>query len=120
MIMSPKISTPIIRNQAAKLRHNPTQAEASLWNLLRAHQINDVHFRRQYAIGKYIVDFCAPRKKLVIELDGQPHTKSGEQDDDRSTFLRSRGYKVLRFWNHDVLNDTGTVIQAIKHALDKK
>ncbi len=116
--MSPKVSFPVIRNQAAKLRHNPSRAEERLWDLLRAHQVDDVHFRRQFALGEYIVDFCAPRRKLIIELDGEPHIKSRERDDDRSVFLRSKGYKVLRFWNHEVISNIGGVLDTIKRALD--
>lgn len=118
--MSPKISTPKIRNQAFILRHNPTQAEEKLWGFLRGHKLDNVHFRRQYAIGEYIVDFCAPRKKLIIELDGQPHINSHEHDEDRSKFFRLKGYKILRFWNHDVVNEMDNVIKTIRSALDPK
>jgi very-short-patch-repair endonuclease len=65
-----------MQRRAAELRHNTTPAEQKLWSTLRAHQTNDVHFRRQHAIGNYIVDFCSPRQKLVIELDGTPFGRS--------------------------------------------
>jgi type I restriction enzyme R subunit len=76
--MPPKVSTPKMMHRAGDLRHNQTEAEAKLWSRLRAHRMAGVQFRRQHAIGNYIVDFptgrcaCSPRKKLIIELDGLP------------------------------------------------
>lgn len=97
-------------------------AEAKLWAHLRAHQMGDVHFRNQHAIGKYIVDFCALRKKLIIELDGSQHLEQQEYDEERTKYLEARGYRVLRFWNNEVLHNTEAVLQAIWSALneDKK
>jgi len=74
--MKSKLSTPKMKRRAAELRHNHTPAEAKLWRFLRAHQVNDVHFRRQHAIGNYIVDFCSPSCKLIIEVDGTPFGRS--------------------------------------------
>ncbi len=64
-----------------------------------------VHFRNQHAIGNYVVDFCAPRKKLIVELDGSQHLEQEEYDNERTEFFKSKGYQVLRFWNNDILND---------------
>ena len=89
--------TPKMQRRAAELRHNQTEAEAKLWQALRMHQANDIHFRRQHAIGDYIVDFCSLRKKLIIELDGGQHLEQEEYDKERTTFLASKGYRVLRF-----------------------
>lgn len=108
-----------MRNQASQLRRGPTDAESRLWQYLRAHRLKKVHFRRQYAIGEYIVDFCAPRKKLVIELDGNPHLLDKENDEKRNSFLSMRGYRVLRFWNHEVLKNLDHVLQIIASALEK-
>lgn len=72
-----------------------------------------VHFRPQHAIGNYIVDFCAPRKKLIIELDGSQHLEQHEYDEERSVLLKSKGYRILRFWNNDVMNDTDSVLTVI-------
>jgi len=84
---------------------------------LRNHQVNDVGFRRQHAIGNYVVDFCAPRPKLIIELDGGQHLEQEEYDAQRTEFLESRGYKVLRFWNNDVLKNIDDVIREIQRTL---
>lgn len=84
------------------LRREMTEAESALWRVLRSNQLENVHFRRQHAIGPFIVDFCAPRMKLVVEVDGGQHAEQGEYDEKRSEYLRSRGYAVLRFWNHEL------------------
>ncbi len=75
--------------------------------------MGDVHFRNQHAIGNYIVDFCAPRKKLIIELDGGQHLEQEDYDADRTAFLESKGYQVLRFWNNDVMNNVDSVLNVI-------
>ena len=80
--------------------------------------MGDVHFRNQHAIGNYIVDFCAPRRKLIIELDGSQHFEQQEYDEERTKYLETRGYKVLRFWNNDVMNDIESVLQAIWNVLN--
>jgi len=89
---------------------------------LRAHQMSDVHFRNHtcpggrcqgHAIGNYIVDFCAPRKKLIIELDGSQHLEQKEYDEERTKYLEARGYRVLRFWNNDVMNNMEAVVKVI-------
>jgi len=97
-----------------------TPAEAKLWARLRAHQLNGIHFRNQHAIGNYVVDFCAPRKKLIIELDGSQHLEQGEYDSERTTFLEAHGFKVIRFWNNDVMNNIEGVILAIMQTLEGK
>ena len=82
--------------------------------------MGDVHFRSQHAIGNYIVDFVAPRKKLIIELDGSQHLEQEEYDAERTAFLQSKGYRVLRFWNNDVMNDIDSVLTVIWDALKEK
>jgi very-short-patch-repair endonuclease len=116
--MPPKQATPKMQQRAAELRHNPTEAETKLWRFLRAHQTDDVHFRRQHAIGNYIVDFCSPRKKLVIELDGSQHLEQQTYDQQRTEFLQSKGYSVLRFWNNDVIKDLEGVMRVILETLE--
>jgi very-short-patch-repair endonuclease len=117
--MPPKKSTPITYQHAHNLRHNPTEVESKLWSYLRSHRLGNVHFRRQHAIGKYIVDFCAPRKMLIIELDGSQHLDREVQDNERTSFLTSKGYRILRFWNHEVSNNLDGVIIAIEQALNE-
>ena len=111
--MSEKRSTPNIMRRAGELRLNPTPAEAKLWSRLRAHRLSGVGFRRQHAIGNYIADFCAPGKMLIVELDGSQHLEQEEYDSRRTAFLESKGYKVLRFYNHDVMNDIDNVLEVI-------
>jgi len=94
-----------------------TEAESALLRVLRSNQLENVHFRRQHAIGPFIVDFCAPRMKLVVEVDGGQHAEQDEYDEKRSEYLCSRGYAVLRFWNHEVLSNLDGVVVVILEAL---
>lgn len=118
--MPPKVSTPQMMRRASELRQNQTEAEAKLWSQLRAHRMSGVQFRRQYAIGNYVVDFCSPRRKLIIELDGSQHLDQAEYDSERTKYLEARGYRVLRFWNHDVTKNIDIVLNAIWNELNKK
>jgi very-short-patch-repair endonuclease len=115
----PRRSTPPIMHRAGELRKEPTPAEQKLWAYLRADKLG-VNFRRQHAIGKYIPDFCSPEVKLVIELDGSQHLQQEEYDKERTKYLESLGYKVIRFWNKDVLKDIEGVILAIIHELKER
>ncbi len=117
--MPPKKLSIITRQRAHDLRHNQTEPESKLWTYLRTHRLGDVHFRRQHTIGKYIVDFCAPRQKLIIELDGSQHLDREQQDQVRSSILSSKGYRILRFWNNDVMNNLEAVIVSIEQALSE-
>ena len=101
-----------------RLRENPTEAEERLWSVLRLRQVDEIHFRRQHAIGPYIVDFCAPRYKIIIEVDGSQHLDQQEYDAERSAYLESKGYRVLRFWNEEVINNLNEVIRAIFILID--
>jgi very-short-patch-repair endonuclease len=119
MEMPVKNSRAFMQRRAAELRANQTEAEARLWSQLCAHRLLGIHFRRQHAIGRYIADFCAPRRKLIIEVDGSPHLEQQEYDAERTAFLNSKGYRVLRFWNKEVLSDIDTVMRAISLALNE-
>jgi len=77
-----------------------------------------VHFRRQHAIGKFITDFCAPRKKIVIELDGSQHLEQQEYDTERTKYFEAQGYRVLRVWNNQVMDDIEGVMRAIVLAME--
>jgi very-short-patch-repair endonuclease len=113
-----KRTTAKVFGYAKQLHRNMTVAERKLWAKLRAHQVEGVHFRNQHAIGNYVVDFCAPRKKLIIELDGSQHLEQQEYDTERAEYLESRGYRVIRFWNHDVMINIEGVILVIVRALE--
>jgi very-short-patch-repair endonuclease len=111
-----------IQKNARKLRHQQTDAENILWRELRMHQLDGIHFRRQHAIGNYIVDFCALKGRLIIELDGGQHLEHEEYDLKRTAYLESQGYRVLRFWDHEVLQDLDIVLQVIfdtLHGIDQ-
>jgi adenine-specific DNA-methyltransferase len=102
------------RNQARALRHSPTDAERKLWYLLRSLKPLGMHFRRQALIGNYIADFVWHDGKLVIELDGSQHMDARRAYDERRTqWLQAQGYRVLRFWNNDVLREPRSVGEAI-------
>jgi very-short-patch-repair endonuclease len=80
---------------------------------LRNHQLFDVHFRRQYSIDPYIVDFCAPSIRLVIEVDGGQHASQTEDDDARTKYLEDKGFHVLRFWTVDIFTRIDSAKQVI-------
>lgn len=106
-------------HRAGELRKELTPAEKKLWAYLRGDQLNGINFRRQHAIGKYIPDFCSPDAKLIIELDGSQHLEQAEYDAERTKYLESQGYKVIRFWNNQVMNDMNSVILAITYAIEE-
>ncbi len=110
-------TSPKTFSHAQELRHNLTEAEVNLWQLLRMHRTGKVHFRRQHAIGPYVVDFCAPRQKLIVEVDGRQHREQKDYDAQRTAYLESKGYRVLRFWNGDVLNNSQGIFNVILQAL---
>ena len=101
--------------RAKGLRSNQTDAEFRLWYHLRAGRFLDLKFRRQKPIGPYIADFVCLEYGLVIEVDGGQHNESAN-DAKRDAFLKTKGFQVLRFWNHDVLKNTESVLDAIRLA----
>jgi len=105
-----------LTKNAKRLRSHMTDAETRLWYHLRGHRFLGLKFKRQKPIGPYIVDFVCLEHFLVIELDGGQHLQN-EYDQKRDQLLRQYGYRVLRFWNHDVLNDTQSVLEAIRLAV---
>jgi very-short-patch-repair endonuclease len=112
-----KQSTPVIRDRSRRLRRNQTDAERKLWARLRARQLCGVKFRRQYPIGRFIVDFCCFEKDLAVELDGGQHAEQTEADQRRSDLLARHGYRVLRFWDNDVMENIDGVLQRIVETL---
>jgi len=100
---------------ARKLRRNNTNAERRLWIALRNRRLGRYKFRRQQPIGFYIADFVCFEQKLVVELDGEHHDQPETiaTDSARTSWLESRGYRVLRFWNRDLDVSAESVIEAI-------
>jgi very-short-patch-repair endonuclease len=105
------------RDFARQLRREMTDAERLLWRYLRARRFEEVKFRRQELIGRYIVDFVSHDTRLIIELDGGQHTTQVAYDAERTRWLNSRGYRVIRFWNNQVLTETEPVLESIALAL---
>ncbi len=106
-------------HRAGQLRQEMTPAEKRLWDAIRNNQLQGVSFRRSHAIGRYIADFCSPRQKLIIELDGNPHHTRQEADATRTQYLEALGYRVLRFWNSRVMEDLNGVLLEIRIVIQK-
>ena len=98
---------------ARKLRRQSTDAERVLWKHLRAHRMDGYKFRRQFVIEPYIVDFVCLEMRLIIEADGSQHLDQKEEDLIRTAYLESLGYKVIRFWNDEILRGTDAVLESI-------
>ena len=103
--------------RSRELRTNATKAERALWRQLRNRQLGGVRFNRQVPIGPFICDFVARTAKLVIELDGGQHALRAEGDARRTLLLQKEGYRVIRFWNNDVLENIEGVMVLIEAAL---
>src|SRR4030042_3932310 len=103
-------------NIARTLRKNFTETERFLWKHIRQKQLDGYKFKRQQPIGQYIVDFVNFERNIIIELDGCQHTEI-EKDKERDKFLRDQGFKVLRFWNHEVFENVEGVLEVIKQNL---
>ncbi len=118
--MPPSQRIPDITARSRELRQSQTDAEKKLWAHLRAHRLNGVHFKRQHVMSNHIVDFCAPRQKIVIEVDGGQHLDQQKYDAERTRYLESRGYRVLRFWNDEVLKNIESVLDSILISLENR
>ncbi len=104
-------------HHAKTMRSNPTIAEQRLWYHLRAHRFMGVKFKRQKPIGRYIVDFVSVERQLIIELDGGQHNVRIAYDQYRDAWLRTQGYRLLRFWNNEVMLQMDSVLERIRLAL---
>ena len=104
-------------DQARRLRRDSTEAEKLLWSRLRDRAVTGCKFRRQHAIGRYVVDFVCLEQALVIEVDGGQHAIDAERDRERTEWLEGRGFRVLRFWNNEVVKNPEGVFSAIEAAL---
>jgi very-short-patch-repair endonuclease len=104
---------------AKGLRQRQTDAEIKLWYRLRDRQLEGEKFRRQHRIGEYIVDFVCLEHKLIIKIDGGQHNDMPvkEEDEQRTRWLETAGYRVLRYWNNDILENTEGVLENIREML---
>ncbi len=95
------------------LRKDPSDAERALWGILRKRGVQGHRFRRQAPVGPYIVDFVCFEIRLVIEVDGGQHAEQADYDAARTAWLESQGFRVMRFWNNEVLEQMGAVKEAV-------
>jgi very-short-patch-repair endonuclease len=108
-------------SRTRQLRQEATDAEKALWQRLRDKQLAGFRFRRQAPIGDYIVDFACFYPRLVIELDGGQHAEIAQRDHDqrRTDWLEREGFRVVRFWNNDILQNTDGVVTEISRVLEE-
>ena len=103
------------RSAARRLRREMTPAERELWYAMRAHRFQSLHVRRQAPMGRYVADFVCHTNRLVIEVDGAQHgfDREASRDAERDAWFASQGYRVLRFWNHEVLHEFESALDTI-------
>jgi very-short-patch-repair endonuclease len=106
-----------LTERAREMRKNPTKAEAHLWKHLRNKRLG-VKFRRQEPVGFYIADFLCEEHRLIVEVDGSQH-KGSEYDKARDAWLNAAGYRVIRFWNNEVLTNVDGVLQRVQEHFKK-
>ena len=106
-----------LSSNARALRTNSTDAECCLWYYLRNRRMSGYRFRRQMPVGSYIADFVCLRARLIVEIDGGQHAEFLLDDLERTRDLAHRGFRVIRFWNNEVLQRTEAVLESILEAL---
>ena len=99
---------------ARSLRKNQTDVERWLWQKIRNRQLLNLKFRRQFPIDRYIADFVCLELRLIIELDGSQHIEQADYDERRRACLEQRGFRIMRFWNNDVLSNGDGVLEKIQ------
>lgn len=99
-----------------QLRRASTRAESVFWNAVRNRQIDGAKFRRQWPVGKFVADFCCVQALLIVEIDGGQHDEN-KRDEIRTAALEKSGYRVIRFWNNEVLENMAGVLENLRTAL---
>lgn len=99
---------------AKKLRYESTEAEKLVWRYLRARRLDGLKFRRQHPIGGYIADFVCLENRIIIEIDGGQHANEKNKDREREAWLKNQGFKVLRSWNNEVLENLEGILEVIR------
>ena len=115
----PRLSTKTVTN-SRRLRTNLTDAEKALWRHLRMRQMGGFRFRRQHPVRKYVVDFACIEARIAVEVDGGQHATQSAEDAQRSAILEREGYRVLQFWDNEVLQDVESVKAVIWSVLGEK
>ena len=108
-----------VLKRARGLRRRQTDAEKQLWKTLRSRHFESYKFRRQKPIGPYYVDFVCLEQKLIIEIDGGQHGWQQKKDEQRTVYLNQKGFKVIRFWNNDILENLEGVMTMLKRELEE-
>ena len=103
--------------RSRELRRNMTPAELRLWSRIRARQVADTRFSSQFPIGPFVCDFVAGTPKLVVDVGGGQHANQAKEDATRTAYIKSKGYRVIRFWNNDVLENTDGVVEVLARIL---
>ena len=106
--------------RSRELRLHATDAEKRLWARLSARQVAGTRFNRQFPIGPFICDFVSRGARLIVEVDGGQHAINTEADARRTAYLKAQGYRVIRFWNNDVLGNTDGVVETIERILSDR
>jgi len=104
--------------RARHLRKNMTDTERFVWHRLRKRQLAHFKFRRQMPLGPFIIDFISLERRVILELDGGQHAELAEADQKRTEWLKEQGFRVLRFWNHEVWKDWDAIEQVLWEALE--
>ena len=107
----------VLRARARTMRKEPTEAELRLWHLLRDRRFSGFKFRRQVQIGRYVVDFVCPAKRLIVEADGGQHAENA-YDAERDVWLAAQGFRIRRFWNAEILSRPDEVRDTLWHDLE--
>jgi adenine-specific DNA-methyltransferase len=107
-----------INPNASRLRREMTEAEEALWYRLRDRRLEGFKFRCQWSLGPYVADFCCIRARLIVEADGGQHNE--KKDARRTRWLKQKGFRVLRFWNNDILTNIDGVLETIAIALKEE
>ena len=110
---------PVVREIAAELQREITSAELCLWCAIKSKRLRGLKFRRQHAVGRFILDFYCPTHKLVLEVDGGIHNQQQDYDAARTEHLEAYGYQVIRFKNEEVLDNLPAVLEQILVAIDQ-
>jgi very-short-patch-repair endonuclease len=105
---------------AREMRREPTPAEAMLWEGLRAHRLGGYHFRRQHAVGRFVLDFYCAAKRICVEVDGPIHDEQRERDAERDAVLAAYSIEVVRIANHDVLSNLASVLTRLHEIVDSR
>ena len=110
------------KDKRRMLRSNMPRAELALWTKLRSKGLDGYKFRRQYSVGKFVVDFYCPRLKLAVEVDGDSHFSEGSErgDKERQHFIESFGISFLRFTNNDIYENLDTVLERIEASIQER